>query len=197
MSAPDRVAATGFCLGDVVVLDTETIGLHQDAPVWEFAAVRRHADSKPDVRVEFQIRHEPEPWLTTMEKDPRGKRFAGDYRARYKRSSAILEPHAAKTIDQVTRGAIPIASNPGFDLTRLEALLRRNGIEPGWHFHPMDIPSLVLGYLYGAGRCPAGPPWKSDVLSDALGVNSKDYARHTAMGDVEWTLAQYESVTNL
>ena len=88
-----------------------------------------------------------------------------------------------------------IGCNPGFDLDslRLAYLLRCNGFEPAWHYHPIDISSMAKGWLAAAGRLPS-PPWKSDQLSLALGVDPADYPRHTAMGDARWCQAQYDAV---
>lgn len=69
-------------------------------------------------------------------------------------------------------------------------LFRHYLVEPQWHYHPKDISSLVEGFLAAQGRLP-DPPYKSDALSKALGIDPAEYARHTAMGDVLWTLAQW------
>ncbi len=94
-----------------------------------------------------------------------------------------------------TRGAQIIACNPVFDEPRLAALLRRNNIEPAWHYHPLDIASVALGFICGRDGQPPVEPWKSDQLADAAGVDTTKYARHTAMGDVQWTLAQWDLIT--
>lgn len=31
-------------VSDIVFMDTETLGVHIDAPIWELAAIRRRAD---------------------------------------------------------------------------------------------------------------------------------------------------------
>lgn len=41
-----------------------------------------------------------------------------------------------------------------------------------------------------------GPPWRSEDVSRALGINPDDYARHTALGDVRWAMAIYDAVIN-
>lgn len=75
-----------------------------------------------------------------------------------------------------------------FDEERLRRFLRRNGECPGWHYHLIDVEALVAGALKIA------PPWKSNELSRAIGVNPEDFDRHTAMGDCQWSLAQYRAV---
>lgn len=122
----------------ICFLDTETLGLDPDAPIWEFAAAMIH---------------------------------------------------------MVTRNTIVVGCNPGFDLERIEKLLRRNNIEPGYHYHPNDIASMVLGFLAGRGQFP-DQPWKSDKLASLVGVDSDQFPRHTAEGDVRWTRAQWDAMTN-
>ena len=38
------------------------------------------------------------------------------------------------------------------------------------------------------------PPWSSDGLSSAVGVDPEQFERHTAMGDVRWVMAQWDAV---
>lgn len=38
------------------------------------------------------------------------------------------------------------------------------------------------------------PPWDSEAVSRAVGVNPDDFERHTAMGDVRWAMAIYDAV---
>lgn len=187
---------------DIVFLDTETLGLHPDAPIWEFAAVRRIAGGGED-RTEFQVRHDATDWLDAMP-----DRFLHDYDERYKPHDAADESAAAVMMHIVTRGALVIACNPVFDLPRIDRLIIRHGMTPEYHYHPFDISSVAFGAVVGAlagaavvlGAEPAlkntlgPPPWKSDDLAAAVGVKSEDYARHTAMGDVDWTIAQWDAV---
>jgi DNA polymerase III epsilon subunit-like protein len=37
-------------------------------------------------------------------------------------------------------------------------------------------------------------PWNSNQLSRRLGVDPDNFARHTAMGDVQWCLAQWRAM---
>ncbi|OIN80748.1 hypothetical protein [Mycobacterium malmoense] len=171
---------------EIVFLDTETLGLHPDAPIWEFAASRRLGPA--DYEVHFTIQHDPAGWLNDMP-----EQFLADYHARYDETTAWCERAAAREIAAITRDAIIAGSNPGFDIERLTKLLGRHGITPTWHYHPLDVPTLVQGYLAARGELPE-PPWKSDGLSAALGVDPAAFDRHTAMGDVRWVRAQYETV---
>lgn len=174
---------------DIVFLDTETLGLDRLAPVWEFAAVRVTFDGHELSRDEFQIRHEPGRFLETID-----AWFRQDYEARYVEDSALYPWDAVPRIDKITAGRPTIAgSNPGFDMERLDLLVRHYDVVPQWHYHPKDIANLVEGFLAAQWALPE-PPFKSDALSKALGIDPADFARHTAMGDVEWTLAQWRHV---
>lgn len=193
---------------DLIFLDTECLGLDPDAPIWEFAAIRR-LDPVGEVKTEFTIQHDPTGWLDDFPEE-----FAADYHARYDETQAWCERAAAREIYAITKGAHIVGAVPSFDAERLAKLLRRNGIEPEWHYHLIDVENVVVGYLHGVaaraldeawmrGDEPdrallnrhLAPPWKSDQLSAAVGVNPADYKRHTAMGDVLWTMAQWDTVT--
>jgi hypothetical protein len=45
------------------------------------------------------------------------------------------------------------------------------------------------------GRTPIGPPWKSDELSRACGVEPPGGDRHTALADAKWALRWYDAIT--
>jgi hypothetical protein len=92
-----------------------------------------------------------------------------------------------------------------FDAERLWRLLRANGECPMWHYHLIDVGALAAGFMAGKryqseadGRgVPSWepePPWKSNDLSMAVGVNPDDFDRHTALGDARWAKAIYEAV---
>ncbi len=179
---------------DIVFVDVETLGLDRDAPIWEFAAIRvaGATSGRPgeiDARQSFFIEHNPGAWPDGLPEE-----FRKDYRDRYHQPSSLIRAQAAWRVKLLTDGAIIAGSNPAFDRERLEILLGSEGLTPGWHYHPLDIPSMALGRL--AGLPPGQPvlPWRSDELSQRIGVEPADYARHTAMGDVLWCLAQWRAM---
>ncbi len=197
---------------DIVFLDTETLGLDHDAPVWEFAAIRRQA-SGTETSLHIFIEHEPEPWLSEMP-----ARFAADYRDRYNLVDDIpvyTEYDAAEMIvDFLHDDDQPphiVGAVPDFDTTRLARLLVRNefaGVTRcerialacqtmphrlPWHYHLIDVENLAVGYLVSRGAdLFARPPWDSNELSRAIGVNPDKFDRHTAMGDAKWCRAQWD-----
>jgi hypothetical protein len=177
-----------------VFLDTETLGVDRLAPVWEFAAIRIERDGTESAREHFQIRHNPSFWLTKLQAE--APWFAEGYLARYDADVALWEWEAARRVCDIVRdGAVIAGSNPGFDMERLLILMQRNGIgEPGWHYHPLDVPTMAVGWLAACGGVPPRP-WKSDAVSRSMYVEPDKYERHTAMGDVLWSRDLYVAVT--
>lgn len=171
----------------LLFLDVEALGLGE-APVWEVAAAR--------IDFGWKMQH----WEAFVQHDPHDmdpnlpQAFRDDYLARYAPTQAVPTSYVSERIGRMAEGgAIVCGSNPDFDMTRIAAMNPAEKMP--WHYHPMDIPTLVHGYLLGKGISPA-PPWKSDLLSQMVGVSPKDFDRHSAMGDVMWTLAMWKAVTS-
>jgi hypothetical protein len=186
----------------IVFLDTETDGVHEGRKVWEIAAVRREPD---DTEVEWQAFVDID--LSTA--DPFGLRVGRFYeRHPLGRGLAGLDPsgkakllspnEAAFLAARITHGAHIVGAVPNFDTEVLGRLLREHGLTPAWHYHLIDVEALAVGYLaadterFGKGT---PPPWKSDELGEALGVEqASEQERHTAMGDVRWVMRMYDAV---
>lgn len=94
----------------------------------------------------------------------------------------------AQEFMDITWGAHLVGMNPAFDAARLEKLLLANRACPGWNYHLVDVEALIAGHMGIA------PPWRSTELSLKAGVDPADFDRHTAIGDVEWTVALYAKV---
>lgn len=75
-----------------------------------------------------------------------------------------------------------------FDEERLRRLLWRHGLSPQWHYHLVDVEALA------AGKAGLPPPWDSEALSRALGIDPDAFDRHTALGDARWAKAVYDAV---
>lgn len=120
-------------------------------------------------------------------------------RARSVLDERNLEAWAARFAD-LTWGAHLVGAVPSFDEERLRKLLLAQGQCPGWHYHLCDTETLAVGYLRGFldrddERLPlAAPPWKSDELSRAIGVDPEEFDKHSALGDARWALAIYDAV---
>lgn len=188
---------------DIVFMDTETLGLDIDSPIWEFAAIRRRTledGSHEEEGLHLFIHHYAEPWLTGPNALP--EEFAADYHARFNAWGAYGQSGAAELIASflADRPHI-IGAVPDFDTTRIRhQLLAPAHIPDPWHYHLIDVENLIVGYLAGRasrGDIDAGlamPPWSSDELSAAVGVDPEQFDRHTALGDVLWVRAQWDAV---
>ncbi|SLJ43539.1 Uncharacterised protein [Mycobacteroides abscessus subsp. abscessus] len=192
---------------DIVFMDTETLGLDIDAPIWEFAAIRRHINT-PEVadasgitsterRLNIQIHHHVGSWLTGPDALPES--FAADYRRRFNADTAYGQTVAARVIAEFLSEShsgrpLIVGAVPSFDTEHIRhQLLRPFGIPDPWNYHLIDIENVVAGYLRGRNLLPR-MPWKSDQLSAAVGVDPTKFERHTAMGDVLWIRAQWDAV---
>lgn len=176
-------------MSDIAFVDTETMGLDLNASIWEFAAIRRTPNAMGWTEADLHLfLHYDRFWIYDMP-----EQFRADLDARFDYRAAVTPRLAAHMIEEFLAGTNVIACNPVFDDPRLAALLRSAGLKPSWHYHPDDISSMAKGYLAALGQLPP-PPWKSEILSLALGVDPAAFARHTAMGDARWVRAQYDVV---
>lgn len=175
---------------DLVFLDTETLGIALDAPIWEIAAIRRDGTTCEETELYLQVEHHPAGWLDDLDEP-----FLTDYRDRFIPDLAVSRYESALAVYQFTEGAYIVGVVPNFDTERIAHQLLRPALLPPepWRYHLTDVGSLVTGYLAAHGELPAGP-WTSDALSAAVGVDPADYRRHTAMDDVRWAAAQHDIV---
>lgn len=193
-------------------LNIESDGVHPDRKPWEIAIVRREPDG---TETEWQAFVEID--LSTA--DPFGLRV-GRFHQRHpfgQYLSGLTKTHpwatdnfgdlpgdedgyltpatAAHHVARLTHGAHIVGAVPNFDTETLDPLLRQHGLLPAWHHHLIDIEALAVGYLAGKGQH-VRPPWKSDWLTELLGVESATpEERHTAMGDVRWVMRIYDAIT--
>lgn len=109
----------------------------------------------------------------------------------------VSQRDASKVIDAFTGKSggdrpILIGSAPDFDAQHIQRIMRRAGRKPEWDHQLVGVVPLMLGYLAAKGL--PIPAHKSEALSRACGVEPDDFERHTAMGDVLWTMAIYDRV---
>lgn len=121
-----------------------------------------------------------------------------DQRQLYDQSDQMTIEYQLVTICNLLRGAHLVGANPAFDAYRLERLLRQFDMLSTWHYHLVDIETLMLGWLArsntGSGDMPT-IPWKSDDLSKRIGVETPSgEERHTALGDARWAKRVYERI---
>jgi hypothetical protein len=127
----------------------------------------------------------------------------------------VTEAEAARQIEELTRGAVLVGSNPAFDAANFTDLLTRNGLAAGaWYHHHRDIPNMATGWLLGrralvpyvddefldhaldADHDP-GTDWTAGsystrVLSEACGI-PEPADRHSAWADTVW-MYQWDQV---
>ncbi len=191
-------------------VDCETTGLDPDRhEVWEVALILR-GDDDPEKEFVWQL-------PVDLSRADSVALSIGQF---YERSRQPGPPDLYKTdferridfaaeFSQLTHGAHLVGAVPSFDDAFLKRLLRANGACPGWHYHLIDVEALAAGHLAGqrlmgyhhADVVPPAdwpsmmlPPWKSDALSRAVGIEPDDYDRHTALGDAKWARAIYDAV---
>ncbi|MGV9818394.1 hypothetical protein [Nocardia xishanensis] len=210
----------------LVFLDTETDGLHPGRRPWEIAMIRRDGDAERAITIYvagvdlsaaeliglniggFHQRH-PEYRDWTIESEERYDPWASAGAVK-PGERLLVEGEAARLVELWTRGAHIVGAVPSFDVECLGAMLRRNGVCPSWHYHPIDVEALAVGWLHGqrAARIADGTgiadeplpqialPWRSDDLSRVCGVEPpSEEERHTAMGDARWVQRWYDRIT--
>jgi hypothetical protein len=181
----------------IVFLDTETTGLSLTDDIWEFAAIRREPDGA-ETELHLFIEHDerkcgrlPESFLTDHL-----KRFPSFHAGRSLGGDVVPTWKAADQIDDFLQGKPHIVGAvPNFDTERIAVLLSKElpDWRAPWHYHLIDVENLAVGYLAAKGNT-IPLPWDSDALSDAVGVTAPTDERHTAMGDVRWAMAIYDTV---
>lgn len=182
--------------GTLVFLDTETTSLRHDRRAWEIAVIVRRP-AQPDHEQSWFIEVGD---LDLGNADPASLKFgrfydrhpaftsqrAGSYRL-YWEEAVLAE------VEELTRGAVILGSNPSFDTELLATRMRARDICPSWRYHIEDVPTLALGWLYGAGK-PLPEKRKSDDISRAVGIDPDAYDRHAALGDCRWLRDLYDAV---
>lgn len=88
---------------------------------------------------------------------------------------------------ELTRNAHLVGNVVSFDEERLRRLLLKHGQMPMWHYHLVDVETLI------AGRLALTPPWKSKQLSEAMAIDVPDN-QHEALADARWAMDMYEAV---
>jgi hypothetical protein len=183
-------------------IDTETDGVHPGKRPWEIAIIRREPDGR---EIEWSAFIEID--LSTA--DPFGLRV-GRFYGRHPKGRVLATSDldvvpdldyeewptrgAAHVVARLTHGAHLVAATPSFDAEVFDRLLRDHGLAPAWHYHLIDIGVLAMGALAAKGQV-FRPPYKSDELTEALGVElATDEERHTAMGDTRWVKRVYDAV---
>jgi DNA polymerase III epsilon subunit-like protein len=203
---------TGIC-----AIDTETTSLRADRRAWEVGIVAR-IPGRPDTEHhwfidagDLDLGNADVMSLKIGRFYERHPQMRLDRECDY--ADYAAEADALREIEAVTRGAHLVGAVVSFDADVLGQRMRAHGICPSWHYHLIDVEAMAAGYLAGSfhaiqevgknpeadgptleeARC-AMPPWKSDELSRAIGVEPDDFDRHTALGDARWAQAIYDAI---
>lgn len=206
----------------LVFLDTETDGVHPDRKVWEVGMIRRdkHGSHEISFFVDIDL-STADPFGLQVgkfyERHPLGRQlsaagtndrptFAPIDGSLY--GGAMLNRRAAAMrVARWTHGAHVIGAVPNFDTESLAPVLREAGLTPAWHYHLIDVESMIIGFIHACAqdaspareaelRAAVALPWKSDDLSRVIGVEPPTEAeRHTALGDARWAARIWDRIT--
>jgi hypothetical protein len=175
---------------ELVFLDTECTGLDRDADIWEFGAIRRHADGT-ESRLHIFIAHDE----TKAARLPRS--FRADYLSRCPETDSLVPQHKAAMMiaEFIGDDAVVIGAVAAFDSHRLAVLFDRHRLgTPSWLYTVVDVNALATGYLRALGE-PVAFPAQVESVGRRLGVNAEDYPRHTALGDASFAQAIFDRCT--
>lgn len=192
----------------LVFLDTETTGIHPGREVWEIAMIRRDADGEREFAAFVDVDlSEADPFGLDVgrfyERHPKGVWLSGRSQGApdtLGETRPLSRNQAAEEVAIWTHGAHIVGAVPNFDTEVLDQFLRDRGYRPSWHYHLIDVENLAVGYLNARREFAPDedliltPPWDSEFLSRALGVDPGQFERHTAMGDARWARSIYDAV---
>jgi hypothetical protein len=180
----------------ICFVDVETISLERDhRHVWDVGLIY------PENGV-----WKERSWLLADvpigESDPRALEIGQFFNRHGGAHTGTPRDRFAHDFSKLTWGLHLVGAIPSFDEERLYRLLRANNACPGWHYHIIDIEAMLVGYLAAQARIDARPellelatpPYRSEDLSRAVGVDPDQFDRHTGLGDCRWTKAMYEAV---
>ena len=193
-------------------IDTETTSLRADRRAWDIGIIARSADGH-DVEHQWFVDADDldlggaDPFSLSV-----GKFYDRHPQYQLGRESAYAETEdegdVLRMVEAITRGAHLVGAVVSFDADVLGQRMRAHGICPSWHYHLIDTEALAIGWLrrQALGRSfhaeeaarlreLAAVPWKSDDLTEALGLAPvPEDERHTALGDARWAMRIYDAI---
>lgn len=172
----------------LIFLDTETTGLdRRHRQIWDLAYIVRDP-GEPDR--EFQEFLPVD--LSTA--DPFALGVGGYYRRHPNPygehwGNLVAEPkQLAIQVAQDFQDAILVGAVPSFDEESLAYLLFDHNLQPTWHYHLVDVETLV------AGKLGLPPKWDFDKILASMGLVYDETDRHTAIGDARMARDVYDKV---
>lgn len=175
-----------------IVIDTETTGLKEHHKPWELAAKAVNPETLETINDyhtfinltidDYQNIDLPPSFKTDLDKRYT-KPVASENTSPLLRFSIWLRQLDRE--DQPNERHI-FGVNPTFDIQQLKKV--DNLFESRVHYRSWDITTLAAAHLN------LKPPVRSETVSKALGVDPENFERHTAMGDVDWGIAQLKAI---
>ena len=189
-------------------INTETTSLRADRRAWDIGIIARSADGH-DVEHQWFVDADDldlggaDPFSLSV-----GKFYDRHPQYQLGRESAYAETEdegdVLRMVEAITRGAHLVGAVVSFDADVLGQRMRAHGICPSWNYHLIDVEALAVGWLNGNASSfgykdrpltVAVPPWKSDDLTEALGLAPvPEDERHTALGDARWAMRLYDAI---
>lgn len=162
----------------IVFLDTETVGLSVDDPIWEIAAIRREIDG---TETTFEWHALDREGLRIVPPRSLPEPFRSDFLNRYGITANLCDFWSS--VDMLRRifdgKPTVVGAVPNFDTERIA---RQFG-DFGWHHRLRYVETLAAGHL---GR----EVGSLTDCAEALGIRVVD--AHTAMGDVRMVRAIWD-----
>lgn len=207
-SSQSALTESESCAHPVVFVDTETTGLDPETEqIFELAIITANG-------IEYLWHFEPEPEVVAA-MHPKALEV-NRYHERTRDWAWVVNvrDELDGMVRQLLDGKHIVGAVPDFDTRHLTQTYKRAGLTPpNWHYHLIDVEALAAGFLVGqftaiqeVGKNPeadgptveeakqAIPPWDSEALSLAIGIDPEDFDRHTALADARWAKAIYEAV---
>lgn len=209
---------------DLCFADCETTGFYVDAghEVWEWAVIVERASGEI-VERSGQLpvdvsKADPQSLAMNGWYDRSVQHKQGEYAWEFSEQGFTHYDESrwmqtwAREFMEVVHGCALIGAVPSFDERFLSKALRKGGGVACWHYQPVDVETLAVGYMIGDMHAaideglrvePSAisivdrlrmPPWDSEELSLLLGVDPLRFDRHTALGDVKWAQAIWHTI---
>lgn len=171
----------------LIFMDTETTSLNRyKRRIWDLGyIVREPGEDDREEQFFFNV--------SLKHADPMSLKIGGYYERHpepYYEFGQFSRDEADVLRDVVDdfRGATLVGAVPSFDEETLARFVWKTlRLQPTWHYHLIDIETLV------AGRLALAPPWNYDKVIEMAGLPPiKEEERHTALGDARMVRDLYD-----
>jgi hypothetical protein len=205
-----------FNYKNLAFIDTETTGLDAERhEIWEAAALVFTGQTPTPIELDEPLEKgqgytitkradgwEEHHWFVTPTQFGTSEPIAleiGHFRERFDFTKACMPNQFAAWFADLTWGKSLIGAIPSFDEERIRRLCKQWGVVYNWHYHLIDIESMMLGWLMGntnghqaTGHAPFPEftlidsfPFKHSQLLEPMGIIVPESEKHTALGDAK------------